>query len=75
MKNPLTPEEREWYRTEGVAQGIYDRHAAVMEKSGTHVPKWGWLAEEQREKWRDLARERAAVGMDSKDGFEGEVDW
>lgn len=69
MSRRLTPAEREWYGNEGVAHGIYSRHAAAMERGGTHVPKWEWLTEGEREKWRLLARERVAEGMNSEDGF------
>lgn len=68
----LSPKEREWYGIEGMAHGIYQRHAAALARKGTHTPQWGWLTEEQRETWRDLARERRAAGWDAMDGFEEE---
>jgi len=67
---PLSPEEREWYSIEGMAEGIYQRHATVLAHKGTHTPRWEWLTDEQRETWRQLARERRAVGWDSMEGFE-----
>lgn len=68
-----TDEEHEWYRIEGMAHGIYHRHAKALAKSGTHTPRWEWLTEAQRETWRTLARERQEDGWDSMEGFAQET--
>lgn len=60
----LTAEEHEALRVEGVAQGLYDAHAARMGRAGTPVPKFGWLTDSQRDGWRTLARERIADGAE-----------
>lgn len=64
-----TPDEHAWYRIEGMAHGIYQRHATALARSGTRTPHWEWLTEMQRETWRTLARERAEAGWDSAEGF------
>lgn len=67
---PLSPEEHEALRIEGMAHAIYDRHAAtIFRREGTHVRKWGWLSETSRDSWRQLARERAEEGWDATTGF------